>query len=304
MEPPIVQGLIPWQPWPLSRWRWWSEPVAAERLVALRIGMAGVHLLDILLTYLPGMSDFFGRNSLGQPGLFRHWLEFPAWRWSLLEGIEATWILQAAGWIWALATLGLLLGFWTRTNAALAWVMSTSFANLNPSIDNGGDIIRWIVLFYLALSPCGATWSLDALWRNKDGRGRPVLIHPWPLRLLFVQMIFIYMCNGLFKVGGDEWREGTSLYYVLCDLTLARWSYEHLPTPFWITQTLSWLVLAWEIGFPLWVILPWTRKLALWLGVAFHVGIGLSLELGFFAPYMLCLYLPLLPWERWRRRRV
>ena len=61
-------------------------------------------------------------------------------------------------------------------------------------------------------------------------------------------------------------------------------------------------VLVWEAGFPLWVGLPWTRKAALLFGVAFHLGIGLSMELGFFAPYALCFYLHLLPWERFTRR--
>jgi hypothetical protein len=32
--------------------------------------------------------------------------------------------------------------------------------------------------------------------------------------------------------------------------------------------------------------------------VAFHLGIGLFIELWVFPLYMLCLYLPLLPWER------
>jgi hypothetical protein len=30
----------------------------------------------------------------------------------------------------------------------------------------------------------------------------------------------------------------------------------------------------------------------------FHIGIGVSMELGNFAPYVLTMYLPLLPWER------
>src|SRR5581483_5576329 len=40
MSAPVVAGLRPWYPWPLSRWRWWTEPVPAERLAALRIGLA------------------------------------------------------------------------------------------------------------------------------------------------------------------------------------------------------------------------------------------------------------------------
>jgi hypothetical protein len=141
-------------------------------------------------------------------------------------------------------------------------------------------------------------------------------------------MILIYWCNGLYKATGAEWVEGSSLYYVLGDLTLTRWSYAEFPIPYPLTRLLSWAVLVWEVGFPLWVCLPWrwfgeraegwcgprleclpwllghVPVIALAFGVAFHLGIGLSMELGFFVPYMLCLYVPLLPLERlsWRGR--
>ncbi len=66
---------------------------------------------------------------------------------------------------------------------------------------------------------------------------------------------------------------------------------------------MTWTVLAWEISFPLLVVMSrWTRVAALLFGVAFHLGIGLTMELGFFAPYALCLYLPLAPWEWWLGR--
>ena len=35
-----------------------------------------------------------------------------------------------------------------------------------------------------------------------------------------------------------------------------------------------------------------------------HVGIGVSMELGMFALYMLCFYVPLAPWERLRNARL
>ena len=71
-------------------------------------------------------------------------------------------------------------------------------------------------------------------------------------------------------------------------------SYVQFPVPLWALRATTWLVLIWEVGFPLWMALPWTRKPALWIGVLFHVGIWLSIELGGFAPYMLTMYLPLL----------
>src|SRR5262249_3288632 len=161
------------------------------------------------------------------------------------------------------------------------WLLALGFANLNPNLDNAGVEVRNIVLFYLMLCPCGAAWSLDrrfARWRN--GLAGPVYVYPWPLRLLFVQLVLIYFCIALYKLGGKQWLEGTSVYYVLCDGTLTRFSYAQLPLPLWLTRPLSWAVLLWEVGFPLWVALRRTRILALGFGVAFHVGILVTLELG------------------------
>ncbi len=305
MNEGTVVGWKPWLPWPLSRSRWWTEPVRAERLAAMRIVLAGFLLLDQFLTYLPNLESFFGKDSLGDPSIFSYYTSAPFWRWSLLKGVEDHRVIQIALGVWSAATFCLMIGLFTRPSAVVTWVLSTSFAGLNSCIDNAGDEIRGILLFYLMISHCGAVWSVDR-WRqcrrsqsaSERGLEGPVCIHPWPLRLLVVQMTLIYFSNGMFKLTGGTWPSGDSLYYVMSDLTLARWSYAEVTVPFWLTKLLTWIVLGWEAGFPLWVALPWTRKIALWFGVAFHIGIGLTMELGFFAPYALCMYLPLLPWER------
>src|SRR5436189_4633480 len=66
---PVV-GVQPWLPWPLAGRRWWTEPVRAERLAALRIGIAAVLLLDIFLNYLPHAADFYSDQGLGAEGVF------------------------------------------------------------------------------------------------------------------------------------------------------------------------------------------------------------------------------------------
>jgi hypothetical protein len=318
-------GLRPWLPWPLSRWRWWTEPVRAERLAVLRICLGLVLLFDVLTTYVPHVADYFGPDSLANPELLRSTFGPDHWSWSLLYHVEDARILRVAVVLWAAATACLTLGLATRLSAIVVWLLSTSFAALNPSIDNAGDLVRGIILLYLMLCPCGAVWSVDAWWwrgwvacfrgsgqtsdapPRQDGAAKawhtrqngPVYVHPWPLRLLFVQMVLIYFCNGAHKFLGHDWREGTSLYYVLGDLTLARWSYAAVPIPYGLTRLLTWTVLLWELSFPL---LMWwrpSRIAALAFGAVLHVGIWASLEIGSFAPCMLCLYLPLLPWERW-----
>src|SRR5262245_23522679 len=89
-----IAGLTPWLPWPLSRWRLWTEPVRAERLAALRIGIALVLLADILTTYGPHVNDFYGPDSLtriGDRDVFASHIRGetrpPAWYWSLWRGL-------------------------------------------------------------------------------------------------------------------------------------------------------------------------------------------------------------------------
>lgn len=438
-------GLDPVLPWPLSACRWWTQPVAAERLAALRIGLASLLLADILCTYLPNFDMFFADGAGSGPQVFGWYTQAPRWTWSLLRGLgdplvgallllvwlalalgivlewftrssatrpassatwRVTWLLLGIGlvgsswdrawnepttgklfWVapamlaaaaliallaesilfllgrvsrsglwlavaafvtfvvllamgvvldtqavdvrwlrrllqpwqndatllytaailWAIAAGMLALGWQTRIAAIATFALNASFVNLNPNIDNAGDVIRCIIVFYLMLCPCGAVWSVDRLiekYRSRVALSHArIVVSPWPLRLLFVQLTLIYFMNGLYKLGGANWWSGDSLYYVLCDVTLTRFSYAQFPVPFWLTRIMTWLVLVWEVGFPLWVSLRWTRTAALWIGVLFHVGIYVSLELGNFAPYILTLYLPLVPWERMTREK-
>lgn len=445
-EPQVV-GIAPWLPWPLSAWSWWSTPVRAERLALLRIGVGFVLLIDVLCLYAPDTLDYYGKDGLGDPGIFDwrfKWSQSPPrFVWSTLRGVgdgptqsislvlcvlATLWILGnsvarfllvhknppaqdrsgSALWVWsasfawyvaglwsqmicrdvphvdalawvvplagvsltclflaldlatrlrdanhricwvsllftfifanALLCAGLmlilvknfdktawwvrLLGSWqndnallfaamivwigsagflmmgcaTRPAAVVAWLMSMSFDNANPKLDNAGDTIRLILLFYLMLCPCGAVWSVDSLWKRRSGAG-PVYVHPWPICLIFVQMIFMYWINGVYKLFGETWRDGSSLHYVLGDLALTRFSQVAWPVPFWLSRIMTWTVLAWEVLFPLLVLFRWPRRVALCMGVMFHLGIFATLELGPFVPYALCLYLPLIPWE-------
>jgi hypothetical protein len=208
-------------------------------------------------------------------------------------------VLRAAMLAWLTAIVALLVGWRTRLMAVAVWVLANSFDNLNPFVTYKGDVVRNILLFYLVISPCGAVWSVD---RRLSGRPPgPTFIYPWVLRLIFLQMVFMYFFNGLYKLLGEQWRTGEALYFVLANAVRSRVSYAQFPVPFFLLQIFSTIVLVWELSFPLLVALRWTRIPALILGVLFHVGIGTSMELEFFSAYMLTMYLPLLPWEKLRR---
>ena len=74
------------------------------------------------------------------------------------------------------------------------------------------------------------------------------------------------------------------------DLALTRWPYHKLPVPMWLCQLSSWGTLVWEIGFPLLVAVRWFRPWALLAGVGLHLGILLTMEVGWFSQVTLCWY--------------
>src|SRR5262245_45983325 len=106
MSEQIVVGLKPSLPWPLERCPWWTEPVRAERLAALRIGVGLVLLLDVLGYYLPFARDFFGQGSLGAPGAFADSQRpLPAWPWSALADLGSPGAWQGLMLLWAVAAV-------------------------------------------------------------------------------------------------------------------------------------------------------------------------------------------------------
>jgi uncharacterized membrane protein YphA (DoxX/SURF4 family) len=293
MSEPIIHGIDPLLPWPLNRSRWWTEPVRAEGLAALRIGIALVLLTDVLAFHLPYASDLFGSGSFGAPNAFDQVRYLPPTPWSLLASVESPLAWQGILVVWALAAVLLLLGICPQLAAAVAWFIGGSVHYVNPFIFNAGDAIRNIALFYLMISPCGAVWSIP-----RRTSAAPVYIVAWPVRLLLVQLMTTYFINGLSKLG-EQWQTGDTIYYVTANICWSRWPRMVFAIPYGLTQALTFATVVWELTFPLCVLWRRTRWLTLALGVFFHVGTGVALKLALFPLYMLCLYLPLLPWDRW-----
>jgi hypothetical protein len=88
------------------------------------------------------------------------------------------------------------------------------------------------------------------------------------------------------------------MHYVLANVMWSRVSYSQLPLVLGAIELMTWTTLVWELGFPLLLLIPKLRAPTLWLGLVFHLSTAILLPLGLFPIYMLCLYLPLVPWER------
>ena len=224
------------------------------------------------------------------------------------EQLSSHYLLYA---IYLGALVFLTLGFRPRFMALVAVLLASTFHNRLSELMNGGDSLFRNGLYFLVLAPSGATWSLDNLLRRRRAVARgeppsdgPVLIEPWSVRLMQLQLCFVYFFTGLVKLGNDYFN-GVAIYWVMNDVALSRWPYGVVPVPMFICRLLTWGTLAFELTF---VVLIWVRPLRRWLilaGLGLHLGILVTMEIGWFSQVTMCWYALFVSGEtlsRWERR--
>jgi hypothetical protein len=216
----------------------------------------------------------------------------------------------------------LTLGFATRIAALAALLLASTFHHRLPSLMNGGDDLFRNGLYFLVLSPAGAVWSLDRFfWRKIRGRtdSAPVMIAPWSVRLMQIQICFMYFFTGVAKLGDgfdprliasegwgpffaawvqNDWLDGQALYWVLNDVAVMRWPYSRLAVPMLLCRLASWGTIAFEIGFSFLICIRPLRKWILIGGLLLHLGILATMEIGWFSQVTLCWYVLWVPGER------
>jgi hypothetical protein len=306
-----------------------AEPLALFRILLGTVAILSVlfSLLPRLDLYLgkdglcpPGALDAWLKKS-GRFCLLRgpvslpllgHWLpeqwakQYPWLDGWVPDGAATIWqrwgeepaVAYAAFGVWLLSLLTLTLGWKTRLSAITAWALTTTFDYRLTWLTNGGDDLLRAGLFYLMLSPAGTAWSLDA--RRQPAALGPRLIPPWSVRLMQIQFALVYLFTGLVKLSGpyydeyghfaQDWLTGEAVYWVLNDIAVARWPYAWLPVPLSVCRLLSWATLAFELGFPLLVLFRRVRPWLLLAGLAFHLGIWVHTEVGWFSQVSLCWY--------------
>ena len=124
------------------------------------------------------------------------------------------------------------------------------------------------------------------------------------MRLMQVQIAYVYANTAMSKVLVGRWRDGRALYDVLASPVFAEW-------PAWfdvwpIIHAMTWGTLVFELSFPVLVWLRKTRYLVLLSGVLFHLGIDVLMIIPMFSWIMIVSYAAFLDDDVVRRvaRRV
>lgn len=272
--------------------QFWFAKIDARQYAVLRVSF-GVLSAFYFCELLPLVKSQF--SAAGWLGSIRQIETQNGGSWSLLflpmtaDNAVFAFVLMGTG---IAASLLLMLGWHSRINALIAWLIWASLWNRNPLILDGDDAILKLMCFYLLLSPCGNAWSVDAKQGNL-----PKQVVIWPLRLIQFQIALIYFVSGWVKFYGPEWQDGTVIQTVLIHPHYSAINGWLLINNELIAKFLSALgdfIKWWEVLFPILLLHPTSRKISLLIGVCFHLGLLMTLNLRWFAIIMLALYPALL----------
>jgi hypothetical protein len=226
----------------------------------------------------------------------------------------------ASGWVFFLilcvSFMCVTTGLFTSAAVMICFVGSLLQMRWNALPLTSGHGLLVNVLFYLIWADCGSRLSIDE--RRRRRRHRDVDVRPtqpvWPLRLIQTQVAMIYAASGLFKLLQPMWRDGSAVYYTTSQNIYGRIFHVYaLPTDFtWALTILTYATVLWEISFPFLLLNRITRWVALATGVAMHLGIWATMEVGPFTWMVLASYVAFLnpqtaqrlACRRWRGART
>ncbi len=286
--------------WTATSGRWnnfWFRSVSGVAFGLVRIAF-GATLLLTLLEFAPLLFDQYTASGYFPISSARQW------SWGNLIALFHVDALDTLGAIVAIyttllfATTLLMLGWHTRIAAATVFALLLWFQTRNPTYLNGGDEVLRLMAFYLFLGyltipPRSRSVSVDRWLSTEGSRSDRWLggeMRIWPVRMIQIQICLVYAVAGAWKLAGDSWWTADAVFYATQNPQVARFI---LPAAAW-SQPLFWVASLstawWEFTFPLTYAWKRTRKLALGFGVFLHVGVLLTMNIGFFSLAMLAAY--------------
>jgi hypothetical protein len=263
-------------------------PVACFRI------LYGLQLFNWFWQLYPDLTAFFTDE-----GIFprRQLLAFYPDRMSLLSLVGEWWQVAAIWGVSSVVALALTVGWRTRLASFLAFVLVVSFQWRDPLILDGSDLVFRFMPLWLMFTNAGDLYSIDARRgpRPQTGRGWAL-----PIRILELQVAWIYLATGIEKIAGSLWVNGTAAYYALqLEHTFGRWWARPIALQPVLVQLISWGTIVVELGFLPFAMIPsrWTRLIAAVAAFGLHFGILTMMNVGNFPVIMLSTLVLFLPPE-------
>ncbi len=316
--------------------RFWYQPSSPLPLVALRIAV-GLLALYYVASFSPDLTRWFGPEGwfappagAGQADPVGQWLDArfplgetlyrfddvaqrpfpPLYRLSYLTYASSDWelwLMHAAG---LLVLVLFILGWKTRWTSVLALVVVLAYVHRAPLLNAQLEPVLAMLMFYLALSPCGVAWSVDSWLAGRKQSAEPSSA-PMPpkrwgatvtLRLIQVHLTVLYALTVLVQLsgggtGGMVWWTGEAMWWIVARPETALVSADWLAHHPLLMDLWTYFVILFQMAF---VVLVWVRPmrgLMLALAMLFWISIALATGLVTYSLLMLAGLLAFVPAE-------
>jgi len=272
-----------WQAWD---WFWFS-PADAATLALIRI-LAGAMLLYTHFVWTLELEGFFGQAGwLSTEFVYRY--HDSAYAWSHLYWIESPALLWAVHLLALCVFASLMVGFRSRVSAALAALLTISYAHRASGALFGLDQINGFLALYLMVGPSGDVFSVDAWLREKRAKTEcaPKVSCNIAIRLMQIHLCVVYLFAGCGKLFGQSWWEGTALWGAFANLEYQTLDMTWTASQMWIVDMLTHVTLFWEVAY---IALIWpklSRPVMLLLAIPLHLGIAMCMGMVTFGVVML-----------------
>jgi hypothetical protein len=204
-------------------------------------------------------------------------------------GLSEPVVISLAWWLLLLTGVGLVIGFFSRSSAILAWFLHVCAAKSGGLVSYGVDNFMTIGLFYLMLSPLPDRISFD--WRLRRPSPKAPELFGFFRRILQLHLCLIYFFGGLAKSLGSGWWDGSNLwralirppFNVIAPEMLVKWKY--------LFPVAGVCICLLEMAYPFFIWHKRTRKIWLTCVCGMHAAIGVTMGMYLFASIMIILNL-------------
>jgi hypothetical protein len=271
--------------------RFFFEPISPLPMALFRAATGLLALINQALLFPDVMAWFSERGTL-RFETARHvsgGMGFNLFRW-LPHSDAMVWGIY---WLSCIFAILLMIGLFSRASALCLFALLVTLHHRNPVVLNSGDTLLRISTFYLIFSQAGTAFSIDRLIALARGKasGPPKWSAPWAMRLIQVQLSFVYFYAFVWKIMGQMWLQGTAVYYTARLPEFWRFPVPYVFEHMWTIKLWSWstLVIEFSLG-----TLVWIKELRYWVllgGILLHCGIDYSMNIPLFGFIIVSMYL-------------
>lgn len=191
----------------------WFTPVDATPLAAVRV-LTGVLGLFLAWSFGGDLIAWFGPQGMIPPDAVDGWR--PRTVFSPLDALASSGGLRLFFSALVVALVAVTVGFASQIACVVAALLWAALLNRAPMLVGPADDCLAVLLWCLAVGPCGAKWSVDRWLRDRRGGPTPGP-SPWAstsLGLLRIHAAAITIGVLLAQLKGDVWWNGTAAWWL------------------------------------------------------------------------------------------